>query len=62
MPNALPRYATTSFIHSDPVAGVEVPIHKGHEYELHDPAVEARPDLFTTEPPKPAKAEKHKEA
>jgi hypothetical protein len=49
MPAALPRYALVSFNHFDRV------IKAGDELELHDPLVEARPDLFTTDPPKKSK-------
>jgi glycerol-3-phosphate cytidylyltransferase-like family protein len=45
MPAPLPRYALVSFTHYDDH------VVKGHEYDLHHPMVELRPDLFTTEPP-----------
>jgi hypothetical protein len=56
MPAPLPRYALESFV--DEPLGLHV--KKGDEFAIHDPIVELRPDLFTTD--KPAKAEKKKEA
>jgi hypothetical protein len=56
MTAALPRYATVGFIHLDRH------VHKGEEVDAHDELVALRPDLFTTEPPKPAKAAAKKEA
>lgn len=42
------RYAKVSFTHLDRK------FHEGDEVELHDPMVEARPDLFSRTAPKPA--------